>query len=408
MIFLMNHKSIIFFLFILISSVFLNSCNEGPTLVGYNFLQDTATIQKITSDDTTLIYDVKSKSHSNSLFNVGRIFVGKSRDIEAVSIIRFADIPDTLSYLQEDDIEGVRLYLYPERYALGDTINGSNNFIIKTVNLPWTIQANWDTINSAGFMGEQIARYDQKIVLEDTIDIAVVDLDKKFFPNWLKLQPDTNAVVVNYGIALIPEDNSNIINSFGAEGLNVQTAGTSPTLRVIYKDKNKNYDVDTLFLYSGINTTFFKSDNYDSTDIVIQGGLDVQSDLYFDVSMLPPFSGINKVQLELTLNTAKTYAGNFEQTRAIIINYVSDSLNPASNYIYISEPADSNSNVYVAYSITSAVQLWNRGKGKGILRLSPYNFTDQYQRLDRWVFYGIDEPDKTKRPRVKIYYNVIK
>jgi hypothetical protein len=91
-----------------------------------------------------------------------------------------------------------------------------------------------------------------------------------------------------------------------------------------------------------------------------------------------------------------------------MINYVSDTLNPASNYYYYANPADSNSNVYTANSITSAVQLWNRGKGKGILRVNGYNFSDQYQKLDRWVFYGINEPDSTKRPRVKIYYNVIK
>ncbi|MEN6294505.1 MAG: hypothetical protein ABFD61_00075 [Chloroherpetonaceae bacterium] len=405
---MMNQRKLIFILFLLPVSIFLNSCNEGPTEIGYNFLQDTTLIKKITSDDTTLIYKVESKMHSTCLFNTGGMFVGKSHNITGISIIRFADIPDTLSYLQESDIQSLTLYLYPQRYALGDTVNGSNNFIIKKVNTPWTAAANWDSINTPNFMDYQIASYNQKITLEDTMAIIIIDLDKKIIPEWFQLQPDTNIAIVNYGIALIPDDNSTIINTFGAEGINVEESLKSPSLRIIYKDKNKNYEIDTLYLSSGINATFFKPDDYDKNDVVIQGGLNLQSDFYFDVSMLPPFSGINKVQLELTLNPSKTYSGNLGQSKTIMLSYVNDTLNPASNYYYYAEPSDSNSTTYIAQSITSAVQLWNRGKGKGILSLSPSDFNEQYQKLDRLVFYGINDPDSTKRPKVKIFYNVIK
>ncbi len=50
--------------------------------------------------------------------------------------------------------------------------------------------------------------------------------------------------------------------------------------------------------------------------------------------MLPPFSGINKVQFELTLNPQKSYCGNFTQSKEIMISYVNDTLNPASTYSY--------------------------------------------------------------------------
>jgi hypothetical protein len=402
----MNSKIIRYILFLIFCSAFFYACNEGPTEVGYNFLQDTTLIKKITSDDTTLIYDLKTQTRSPMLFNMGRMFVGKANGIEAISIIRFADIPDTLSYLKESDIVSVTLYFSPERYAIGDTINGANPFIIKKVNLPWAENATWDSISVPNFMGYQIGSYDKKITLKDTMAVESISLDAKFVPEWLQLRPDTNVAVINYGIALIPQDNSTIINSIGAEGISTEYAGISPTLEIIYKDKNN--EQDTLYLNSGINTSFFKLDNYDKNDIVIQGGVDLQTDLYFDVSMLPPFSGINKVQLELTLNPQKSYCGNFTQSKEIMISYVNDTLNPAATYSYYAGPEDTTSNVYIAKSITSAIQLWNRGKGKGILRLSPYEFVDHYQKLDRWVFYGINEQDSTKRPRVKIYYNIIK
>ncbi|HRT67510.1 MAG TPA: hypothetical protein P5216_02095, partial [Bacteroidota bacterium] len=152
----MNSKIIRYILFLIFCSAFFYACNEGPTEVGYNFLQDTTLVKKITSDDTTLIYDLKAQTRSPMLFNMGRMFVGKANGIEAISIIRFANIPDTLSYLQESDIVSVTLYFSPERYALGDTINGANPFIIKKVNLPWAENATWDSISVPNFMGYQI------------------------------------------------------------------------------------------------------------------------------------------------------------------------------------------------------------------------------------------------------------
>jgi hypothetical protein len=76
----MNSKIIRYILFLIFCSAFFYACNEGPTEVGYNFLQDTTLIKKITSDDTTLIYDLKTQTRSPMLFNMGRMFVGKAME----------------------------------------------------------------------------------------------------------------------------------------------------------------------------------------------------------------------------------------------------------------------------------------------------------------------------------------
>jgi len=107
------------------------------------------------------------------------------------------------------------------------------------VNTPWTAAANWDSINTPNFMDYQIASYNQKITLEDTMAIIIIDLDKKIIPEWFQLQPDTNIAIVNYGIALIPDDNSSIINTFGAEGINVEESLKSPSLRIIIKIRTR-------------------------------------------------------------------------------------------------------------------------------------------------------------------------
>ncbi len=111
----------------------------------------------------------------------------------------------------------VTLYFSPERYAIGDTINGANPFIIKKViclgqKMPLGIQFLFPTLWVI-----KLGRMTKKITLKDTMAVESISLDAKFVPEWLQLRPDTNVAVINYGIALIPQDNSTIINSIGAE-----------------------------------------------------------------------------------------------------------------------------------------------------------------------------------------------
>jgi hypothetical protein len=121
--------------------------------------------------------------------------------------------------------------------------------------------------------------------------------------------------------------------------------------------------------------------------------------------MIPRFSGIAKMELELTLNTAKSSFGNLKPKEFFRIDFLSDTLGAQASYYYYADKTDSNSVVYKCSSITSAAQLWNRYSGKGILQMRSPDFDSQFQRLDKFVFYGLNDPDPAKRPRVKVIYS---
>jgi len=381
---------------------FFISCNEAPTDTGYTLINDTISVNVITSDTTQLIYKTDTKSFSPCVANANVLFCGKTDNIEAASIIRFAYIPDSLSYLKESDIVSAKLTLLPNRYALGDTNNANFSFTLKRVENYWSVNANWDSISVPGFMSRDVGSYSGKILLQDTMPAITIDIDKTLITEWFQLRTDTLAAVVNWGVALIPSQSSNVIYSFGGEGVS-QTTGKIPALQIIYN--NSTAHLDTLYLYAGLNAAFLNSTANNNDDIVIQGGLDMRTNLYFNINQIPPFANISKMELDLTLNKEKSLIGNDTLQTLFRIDFVSDTTKSMyGNYYYYAVKSDSLSNVYSCVSVTSAAQVWNRFDGKGILQVSAANFASQYQALDKLVFYGINDPDPAKRPKVRIVY----
>lgn len=388
--------------FFLYSISFLISCNEAPTDTGYNLINDTISVNVVTSDTTQLIYKTDTKSFSPCVANANVLFCGKSDNIQAASIIRFAYLPDSLSYLKESDIVSAKLTLFPNRYALGDTNNANFSFTLKKVENYWSVNANWDSISVPGFMSRDVGIYSGKILLQDTIPAITIDIDKKLITEWFQLKTDTLAAVVNWGVALIPAQSSNVIYSFGGEGIS-QTTDKIPTLQIIYNDSTAH--LDTLYLYAGLNAAFLNSTSNNNDDIVIQGGFDIRTNLYFNINQIPPFANISKMELDLTLNKEKSLIGNDTLKTLFRIDFVSDTTKSMyGNYYYYAVKSDSLSDVYSCVSVTSAAQVWNRFDGKGILQIGAADFASQYQVLDKLVFYGINDPDPAKRPKVRIVY----
>lgn len=391
-------------IFPIISLILLISCNEKPTDVGYELISDTVSIHIISHSDTNLITSTERRIISSSAFNTGSIFVGIANNIKTISAIRFNYLPDSVAYLKEENIEKVTLVLFPSRYAMGDTTNPNFGFTIKKIERFWSIEANYDSITAPGMLSYDLATFDGKIDLQDTLRSIDIDLNRKIIADWLERRTDTNAYIVNWGIALVPKNNSNVIYSFNGQGIG---SVLFPGMRIIFRDKNN--DLDTINLDASITTSFIDYPPFDNSKIVFQGGLDVRTNLYFDLSMIPPFSGISKMDMQLTLDKENSILGNLPQVEDFRIDFVADTTKKLfGNYYYYMEASDTNLTKYYCPSLTSAAESWNRKDGKGVLQVRGSNMESLYRRLDRYVFHGINDPDTTKRPKVRVIYTIRK
>lgn len=397
---------------IAIALFWMSACNDKPSDMAINLLPDTVSIRTLSSSDTLLITGKAVYTPKLPIFNTGSVFIGRSEDVVAVTLLNFAFLPDTLSNVKVEDIESVELTLFPNRYAYGDTMSGNFGFDIYRVNRRWTPDSTtYDSImvSPANYYGtEKIATYDGRITLADTMANIKLNLPHELIVEWLKtelaLDSATNTMlpkrIPNWGLAFIPKENCNVIHRFEASA---PSKAISSQILVKYKDIAKD-TIRNLNLVSGVDVTFLKTSVPDTSDVIIQNGLNYWTRFDFDLSSIPRFSGIHKAQFELTLDRSRSRHGNVPLDSIIDMAYFENNLK--SSFFNYTGGRVVNSDVYVFPSITSISQYMNKYGGKFSLVLMPNSIVNQSRELERLTFYGMDNPDIAKRPTLKIIYSL--
>jgi len=402
--------SLCLFLFLLIV---LNSCNENPTTLGFPL--DTLEIESISTEEVELITNSENSIvrlkilHNQSIFHIG-----KFNDITAIAFLRYRFVPDSLTYVNESNIISAKLFLRAERYGIGDTINGNIGFDLYELKEGMDTSTTWEnvypggvgggTVNSSFFIPNKIGSFDGKITKKDTNDKIGIDIDKNFIVKWLRFSESRDTNVYSYSFGIIPNDNSKYISSFGTRNDTYKNDAFYPTIEVIYK--NKKDVIDTLKIRRSVVHTITNVDKpSDENKIIVQGGVAIRSQLFFDLSAIPQKSSIVKAQLEMYLIPEETYHGNniIDSTLVAGLDWIGAKFyNPP--YAALKE---TGTNKYVFPSISSAVQKWNQTDGKGILvfytNRNANDFEEQ-RNFDRYVFHGTKSADITKRPKLTVFY----
>jgi hypothetical protein len=174
------------------------------------------------------------------------------------------------------------------------------------------------------------------------------------------------------------------------------------TITVIYKDKKGV--LDTFLMTSATDASIFKTPLPDNSNITIQGAASYRSDLWFNVSTLPPLAAIHSAQLEVYLDSTQTLVGNYGIDSLLTAELALDSTRSATARQYYAH-RESGTNKYLFKSVTSAVEEWNRRDGKGSLIFRYGSMSNEYRKMDRMSFYGVNNSDKTKVPKLRIIYS---
>lgn len=410
--FSLNLKIFLNSVFLFAAIFLLHSCNDKPSDLAVNLLPDTVSVKTISSLDTLLITGKTVYMPKLPIFNSGSVFIGKFEDITAVTLLNFAFLPDTLGNLTIEDLKSAKLTLYPDRYAFGDTLSGNYGFDIYRVNRRWTPDSTtYDSlmISPANYFDPiKIGTYDGRINLKDTIDPINIELPYDMIIDWLKtemvLDTAKNTMVPkripNWGLAFIPKDNSTVINRFEASAPAKALAS-----KITIEYLNRTLDSTVLLnLISGVDVTFLSTSVPDTSEIVVQNGLNYWTKLDFDMSMIPRFSGIHKAQLEFTLDPSRSRHGNVPLDSIISLALFENDLK--SSFFDYTGGRLSGTNTYQFPSITSVSQYMNKYGGKFSLVLHPNSIVNQSRELERLTFFGFNHPDTTKRPMLKIIYSL--
>ncbi|HRE57719.1 MAG TPA: hypothetical protein PLW09_07835 [Candidatus Kapabacteria bacterium] len=376
-------------------------CNDRFSPVGSDFLTDTIGVFTVSTDSAALFKKTTTyhrKISTTTLFNNGVLYIGKSGDIEAFSLIRMINIPDTLSQLNASDIVSATLKLEPLRYTFGDSIANMLQFSVVKVNKLWRPTATLDTITQEYFDSKQLASFSGTIPLKDSVAAIAMDFDKDILVDWFKLRKLSGNDSAIYGIALRPQSGSTLIRSFST-GLVGNTQRKSSTIEVVYRRDNSA--LDTVILRSGYDASFLSAPIPQTDDIVLQGGLPLVTELVCDFSSLPPNVAIQRADLVLTFDPSRSLFGNKGTDSILTATYVDSTRNNLLGTTFGIRTKGTNTFTYPL--VSGFVEAGYRGKNKaGTLLLQVY---DRIARTDRYMFYGINHPDKSKRPKMTIIYS---
>ncbi|MFA5403525.1 MAG: DNRLRE domain-containing protein [Ignavibacteria bacterium] len=389
----MNQIIRIVFILLVFTLTLFYGCENNVSNDGLNYISGD-TLGTLLLDSQIDTIDIVSNNFIKYIntANSSDMLVGKYSDYESKSLLRFTDLPtnyDTATVLS------AKLNLRYNKSFYQDSV-GITSFNLYKINeyydfstLTYDVFHNEIGTNILGtYTGTPI----------DTSQISIT-LDNQTLSDWLKYAHDTNYVNKNYGLIFLPNANSNTIKAFYSSVYG--TTDYIPSITAVMTYPYGGQDTLTFNSSEFVTLNYVPQVNSIPGRIILQNGIAIKDVLKFDISKLPGKVIINQALLEMKIDWANTFYTKNADTR-ITLNVLTDTstlTNDGVTYIAI----QTDSNTFSLY-FREAVQNWNYGvyPNLGILLKNIY----EYNNLDRYVFYGPDYPDISKRPRIKIRYSI--
>jgi len=380
----------------------LTSCNEKPTSISYNMLYDTLDIVQTNSFDRNIIRKAESVYTHQRVFNAGAILIGKYGDFSSFNFLRFETMPDSLSYLTPENIDSVVVTMYPARYSLGDTLINFIAFDVYQVDNYWTNETTLDTIyqdpSGKPYITDRlVGSWEGYIHLRDTIDALSFHLDKALFAEWLQLQPDTNAAIVNWGIAFMPRENCSSVQQFKA--YQSTELPTETKLKAYFT--NKDGKKDTVSFIAAINKSFPSVPEPEEGQLLMQAGVRYNTTFDIDLTSLPDLSGIHLARLKLWYDKESSVIGNMGVDSLFHLSVDIDEENQLSSVGSL----DKTTGLYTFYDLVLPMEWTLRNGKEQTLTVSFVSYNDMARQMDRIVFYGMNAADTNKRPKLELVYS---
>jgi hypothetical protein len=378
---------------------FLNGCENNLSDEGIGYISgDTlGTLILDSQRDTVQISSNNFIKYINTSSSANML-VGKYSNYESKTLLRFTGIS---SSYDTSTVLSAKLNLRYNKTFYQDSL-GIISFNIYRLGTYYDFSTlTYDAFNNSSIGSNILGTYTGTPT--DTSLISIT-LDNQTVKDWLKYAYDTNYVNKNYGIALLSNGNSSTIKAFCSPNYTLYS-GFTPSVTVVLHEPSGSQDTITIGTSEFTSLNYVPQINSIPGRIIIQNGIATKDILKFDISKLPGKVIINQATLEMKIDWANSFysKSSYAPTdNRLIYKLLTDTSTLTNDgIIYYSYQPDSNT--YLAY-ISIAVQKWNYGSAAnlGIVLSNIY----EYVNIDRYVFYGPDYSDVSKRPRLKIRYSL--
>jgi hypothetical protein len=239
-------------------------------------------------------------------------------------------------------------------------------------------------------------------VTRDTEWISIA-LDTAMVRRWQQPRNYSN----NYGVILIPSQNTNVVRGFHA--FDFESDSLYPSLTVVARNVSGTVTDTAIYHLNGQDTFVGNIDNLDSNPelIYVQSGVSYRGFLRFNVSAIPRGAIINEAKLSLFYNPQATRLNRFSSDTAVAAHAL---LSSTDNSKFELQGIRSTASIPTAtrfvFDIRHQVQYWIRDSAlnNGLL-FRPVN-ASEFSSFDLYTFYNQSAQDSTKRPQLIVKYTV--
>lgn len=382
-------------LFAVVCTINFLSCSDSPSSIGEELLSDD--LISVKSFDSSIDSMAQSSTYYKEVIPLGnssRLLLGKVDNNTASLLLRFSF---TLADSIKQDI------LAGEISILSASLSLTNNYYIGEEAAPYdfTIHKVNQFWTPLGFSADSLAALnydpDDRTVSKNITDtLTTIELDTALVHDWLLYAAD-GTMGSNLGLYFNPTESSQKVLGFEA----FSVSGTNyPAVQVIIEKAGAYTDTLNSSIFGDVSVVSGDLPVADFGNIIVQSGLTVNSRLFFDLSVLPEGSVINKAELFLTEDTLKSKVGT---TYSSIISafFVIDSTIDSSNQA--SALSLNRSGNIFSGDITSFARSWQfNNNNQGIILK---NF-DRLNGLEKFILYGSNNIDPSLRPKIKITYTL--
>ena len=390
---------IFFAVVIVLSALSLYSCKDEPAAIGLNeVVQEKPNYFHFNSETDSTNQWSYSFKREVPLYSSSRLLLGKKDNVKASTLIKFYMIlPDTISSainsgslnVLSSTVQLVRNYVY------GDD-NSTLDFNVYEINSDWGLNFTSDSLTALSYGTTDIVQSQDvgDSLFNFTIDNSVVS-------NWLKASADTSFTSTN-GMIIRPTETSDKVIGFYALSASLNYA---PNLQVVLEKPGAYIDTLNFFPSQDLDVVEGSLPSVTAGNIVVQGGLAVNSKLWFDVSNIPMDAAISKSELILKLDTLETQTGN-SFNNSILAYSLIDSTNIDSTYSSTLVLNRSGDSLYLSSkSLTAFVENWIRsGDNQGLL----LTINGQTNGLELFSVKGSSTANISERPKLKLTYTRLK
>jgi len=382
----------IFLSFILaISVLLLISCNDSPTDLGVEYLnQDGIGVYKIDSDSIP-----QQSNYFKRVISLGssdQLLVGKAENVTAKTLLRFALlVPDSIkTEFTAQNLTVIDAYIeLTKEYSFGDS-NAVFDYEVYKINNSWS---------SSSYTADSLLSFDPiDLSSNRTIDndsVYAFHINTTLATNWIQNFVDT-ATAANNGVLLSPTANTQKVVGFTAFNIN---GINDPRLRIVVQKQGAYTDTLRGIISADISAVFGEPQNTVNENLYIQSSLTSEAKLYFDLSVLPQDAEISSANLTLTVDTLETKTGS-TFVNSLRVYMLSDSskkeVSPA--YLYTL----SRSGNTFAGKVTEMFKAWNKNNitNQGML----IKASGEIRGVEIFAVKGSNAANLFERPKLEIVY----